>query len=468
MKVLILLVFVFNSQLLFGKSKLRRVLESKDPRKYEKLTVYLAKKKYYFSAISFAKEHLVTYEGNKSSEAFNKALEVLVMKAGIDQFYLLSPELLEKADTPAMHYIIAKKYFDNRQYKKTLKHLAMIPPKHRFLTEANHLAGAIWLNRKDFDKAQRYYRQCIKTAEYERRVTDDEKVKRFFDVLKETCIVDQARIDYEKKDFKKAMGLYDQIPKASYIWPYTLLEKAWTAYSMNNYNRSLGALVAYKSPLLASYFIPEAEVLQALSYFKMCLWKDSMIVVENYHKRYAPQARYLRGLLSKHNKSDRYFYQMMTNGSDDKTIKGLITQIRKEIYFNLNLQLLNKVRKEIAKLQTLKNSELKEILLENTVNYEQRQLDIINHFVKKKMYQFINEMNFFSKEMYAIHLEILGRMKNLIYDKKKLAKTRVRGNYDNVERESRQYFWSFKGAFWADELGDYAFGLESNCQEKAL
>ena len=37
-----------------------------------------------------------------------------------------------------------------------------------------------------------------------------------------------------------------------------------------------------------------------------------------------------------------------------------------------------------------------------------------------------------------------------------------RGRSD-VPRRDYQYFWSFNGEFWNDELGDYVFGLESEC-----
>ena len=31
-------------------------------------------------------------------------------------------------------------------------------------------------------------------------------------------------------------------------------------------------------------------------------------------------------------------------------------------------------------------------------------------------------------------------------------------------RRDDQYYWSFNGEFWNDELGDYVFGLESQCK----
>jgi hypothetical protein len=43
---------------------------------------------------------------------------------------------------------------------------------------------------------------------------------------------------------------------------------------------------------------------------------------------------------------------------------------------------------------------------------------------------------------------------------------RTRGNVIPSRRDD-QYYWSFNGEFWNDELGDYVFGLESACARSA-
>jgi len=38
-----------------------------------------------------------------------------------------------------------------------------------------------------------------------------------------------------------------------------------------------------------------------------------------------------------------------------------------------------------------------------------------------------------------------------------------RGSLGRPGRRSNQYFWTFNGEFWADELGDYVFALRPEC-----
>jgi hypothetical protein len=66
--------------------------------------------------------------------------------------------------------------------------------------------------------------------------------------------------------------------------------------------------------------------------------------------------------------------------------------------------------------------------------------------------------------MFNLKLELLSKKREEIYNSKlDLANDRVRGTENNLKLKSQQYFFDFNGSFWADELGDYSFGLNSKC-----
>lgn len=447
--------------------KISQLLESKHPRKYEKLTVFLVHKKYYFSAVSFAKEHLVTWKKD-SSDQFKNALERIIIETGGDQFTLLDDKYLINLEIPALNFVLGKKYFHDRKWDKAIEYLNLLPRKHKFQTEAHLILGGIFLKRKKYAASEIEYDKCLQSAKFEKSMTSREKAIRFYDVLKESCLINKARMNYERGKYKEALKLYGEIPKRSFLWPYTLLEKGWAHYKVGDYNRSLGAIVTYKSPLMESYFMPEAEVLMGLNYYRLCLWKDSMRVIDHFHSYYAPKAQALKDIIYG-GQEYRYFYDLMTKtkGLNNKLLKGLKTQISKEIYFNINLQLLKEVRSEIKNLKKQKPSKLKDILLQNNLDFEQRQIFLLSKFIRNKLVDFVNSMNFYSKELYKIYLESITDMKTVLYKDKEVPNTRARGSLKNIERERTQYFWSFAGEFWADELGEYVFGLKSNCKEKS-
>ncbi len=65
--------------------------------------------------------------------------------------------------------------------------------------------------------------------------------------------------------------------------------------------------------------------------------------------------------------------------------------------------------------------------------------------------------------MSYIKLEILALRKEKLYQSADEVGDRKRGDIKYIERNDKQYFWTFNGEFWADELGDYVFALRSEC-----
>ncbi len=454
--------------------KISDLMKSNHPKKFERMAIFLQKKGYYFSAVAFAKEHLVRASGPEDlSDDFNQALEKIILKTGGEQFALIDSKYLQKSYAPAIFYVLGRKFYEEGKNKKALEFLAELPKTHRFQAEAHYIRGSIFLIQDEFNLSEEEYKRCIKSTTFEKTITQNDKKVRFFDLIQHQCQMALGRLYYQKGEYESAMKAYDKVPKKSYIWPYTLLEKGWTAYKLENYNRTLGAIVTYKAPLLESYFNPEAEVLMALGYHKLCLYEDSILVIENYHSNYEPKAKVLKDYLNKSYEDPYHYFRIVIerqSGGENfapeqrKLLNSLITQIQKELFFNLNLQLLNGARREIKRLSRQKDSFLKTLLLDNTRDFEQRQLFLLSRFVQKKLVKFTNDLIFYSKELYKIYLENLTRMKNVIYEEKLLPDTRARGDLENVQRKKVQYFWKFKGGFWADELGDYVFGLKSNCE----
>ena len=250
------------------------------------------------------------------------------------------------------------------------------------------------------------------------------------------------------------------------------MDKAWANYYLKDYNRAIGLTVTYKSPLLESYFFPEAEVLMALSYYNLCLWDDSLKVVEHFYDFYQPKADALKEILNQNKKSDTYFLDLYyadpkTRESLNPFIRNLITQTRKQVKFNLDLASLKAAKDELALIKTLKNKNNfttgLEANLETTITFIGSR---INYYIKKEIFTFINEIHKNSYSMFNLKLELLSKKRDEIYNTKQDQKVdRSRGSLTNVKRKNTQYFFDFNGSFWADELGDYSFGLNSQCSD---
>lgn len=465
--IILILISALNASASVNEA--RKIFNSsKDTHKNAHIAQELYKSKYYYSAVVFIKRHII--ETDAYNEALEGMLEQLILKTGTDNFTTLNDSVLGKFPSPALSFVHGIKLFKAGRYNEAKKRLALVPDDHKFSPEARLTLGTIANIKNDMATMNREYSTCLDQANKRRsEAGSKDKLARYFEILRDTCQIHLARSFYKNGEHKKAMEAYDQIEKSSYRWPYILMERAWSAYQMQDYNRALGIGVTYKSPLLSSYFFPEAEVLSALSYYRLCLYDDALKKVEQFYVVYKPHADELKKLLLPQKNSHKFFLEMVLapiKENEDKSpfIRQLLTQIRKKIIFNVDLVNYKRAINENKYVTALPNDQFGKTVkaeLQRMISFRTKKL---NHFVKRLMFNFVNDIHAMSYEMFNIKLEILSNKRDLVYKNQELISDRSRGSYENVKRSNEQHFYEFQGEFWADELGDYSFGLKSNCE----
>lgn len=468
-RILILTILLSSMNAFASLNQAKKIFDkSKDPHKNAHIAQELYKSKYFYSAVIFIKRHLI--ETDAYNDALENMLEHLILKTGTDNFTTLNDQILGKFPSPSLAFVHGIKLFKQGRYSEAKKRLALVPQEHKFSPEARLTLGSIASIEDDQQTLQTEYGLCIQQAKKrEDDAAEKEKLARYFEILKDTCQIHLARALYQSSNYADAMKAYDQIEKTSYRWPYILMERAWTAYQLEDYNRALGIGVTYKSPLLTSYFFPEAEVLSALSYYRLCLWNDALSKIEQFYEVYKPRAEELKGILVPHKDSHTYFLELALapikeNENKSPFIRQLLTQIRKKIIFSVDLVNYRRAINENNHVQGIKDHLFGKTLKEELKRMISFRTKKLNHFVKRNMFNFINDIHRMSHEMLNIKLEIMSDKRDLVYKNQQLISDRSRGSYDNIQRSLKQQFFDFRGEFWADELGDYSFGLKSNCE----
>ena len=430
----------------------------------------LESKKYYYSALNeFFKE---TYSKEITVKQVER-LEKLLFFTGIELLEDYDADLLAKYPTSSTKFILARRAFQKKDFKTALQLFYQVHSGHRYFPEAILLSAQIYGNTGEFAKEEQSYNACQKAAEREEGKASGEKIKRYYRMIFEICLVNKARRLFKDGKFKESLDSYNQIPKTSYKWPYLLLEKAWAYYHLGDFNRALGLLVTYKSPLLDTYFFPEAEYLAALSYFRLCLYEDSLVIVNQYYKSYRPRFNSLSSVLKKNVQSQTYFYDLMFKPGQDlkgqeEFVAHMITRLKKQTRFSLDFNSVFKIQQEIKKIQTKEKKAVQGLLLSHLESVRQNMISKINYNAKVDIFGFLENVPFFSAELFKVNLEIISRKKDLVYNNRQLTQDRMRGDYSNVNRDKFEQFWKFEGEFWADELGDYSLGLKSSCKTERI
>ena len=468
-KIVILICVLFSAISYAGVREAAKyyLKSSRNTSYYPKVIEELIDDGYYYTAIPLIKEYLVSSR-KIDSRKMDSLLDKVIKNVGVRQFEVLSKKILGRVNLPVIHYIYAKKLFRERKYSKSLKRLnATIPSNHYIKPFALMLEGSNYSLLGKTQSAIEAYKECIDKSN--RFIGSNHKINEQLKINRDFCVIGIPRTYFNIGNYQKAHSMYLDLPKRSHIWPEILFEEAWTSFYLNDYNRALGKLVTYQAPVLTHIFNPEIDVLNALTYFELCLWDDVKQSVDRFYETYGNSYGKIRKFLKQHGRDYKYYYLLgksvqIGKKRGNNVLNRMLKSITRDPSYVEMLHSFNRGKEELERSDQLESRSTRGFVKKNLREALFLERDLIGAYVRKNLYILTRELEKSLEGMSAIKLEVLSRKKKMIYS---VADNmgRTRGNIKNLSRTSKQYFWNFNGEFWADELGDYVFSLKSRCEQ---
>ena len=434
---------------------------------YPAIVGHLVGEGLYYASVPYIKEYLTSSRAIRSA-SIDPLIDKVVGQVGIKQFEVLPERFLERSHAPMLRYILAKKHFRRARYDDALRALGSgIDGDHPTKPFALHLEGAIMSIKRQYAMAKTKFQGCVASSNRFMGNYSGPNRRKQLVINRDACLAGIARNYFSAGDFQKANLAYLDIDKSSMVWPEILFEEAWNSFYRGNYNRTLGKLVTYKAPVLDFIHNPEIDVLRALSYMELCLWNDAQKSVDEFYGRYERSVSQAKAMVRRNRKNVKYFYLMAENGKVEKTHNSFIDTLiasldRDAAYQELHQSLLDG-RSEVERVSRIRNVRLKRRLASNINDTMNLQKSLIGGYVRKVVLNALRSINKMFEGMSYIKLEVLSRRKTMLYGEES-SRGRSRGSLKNLKRNDKQYFWTFNGEFWADELGDYVFALKSECR----
>jgi len=427
----------------------------------------LLKDDLYFTAIPYLKEYLSS-NNKRVSKGVDSLIDRVVTQVGVRQFEVLPNSILARTNADTIQYILAKKLFRSGKYQEALRKLnGTIERDHPAKPFALQLEGSIFALMGKEKSAVAAFQNCIAESKKQMNSASSENRLRQLSINRDYCIVGIPRAEFAGRSYEDASLSYLELSKDSYVWPEVLFEEAWNSFYLKDYNRTLGKLVTYKAPIMRFVFNPEVEVLQALTYMELCLFDDARSVVDGFYETYQERSLAVKRFLKKYGKNYKYFYLLAKSKRDGKEggnslLNQLLDSVLKDAAFLELVESFNIGRDEIEKVKAIRNPRMRKVFISNLRESLLLQRDLIGAYVRKSLHLAMDQLDKSFEGMTYIKLEVLGRAKQKLYFASE-SESRSRGNVRYIKRNEKQYFWTFNGEFWADELGDYVFSLKSEC-----
>jgi hypothetical protein len=468
MKILLPILMLLSFKVSASFNGAARIYNSGDKAKYPQLVSELMDEGMYFSAAPFLKEYISSSARINDAEV-DRILDKLITEVGVKQFEVFPNSILEKSNATTIRYILARKAFRAAKYNDVLKYFQKnIEDWHPIKPYALLLEGSTYAVTKKEDQAVKTFKECVDVANDHINKEKNKDRVRQLKITRDYCVVGISRSQFAVTKFDDAYSSYLDLQKSSYIWPEILFEEAWNSFYLKDYNRTLGKLVTYKAPVLNYIFNPEIDVLTALTYMELCLWSDTNKVVEDFYTKYEKDYDSYKKFVNGLGKDYKQYYLLVKDKADGKLKGGeilnraLMSIGRDPAYIEL-FNSFNDGKEEIEKMKNISNPNLKAILNENLKESMTLQRNLIGSYVRGQMQLYGAQMLKAFEDMSYIKLEVLSKRKNELYSDV-VPGERKRGDVAQLKRTDKQYFWTFNGEFWADELGDYVFSLKSECR----
>lgn len=423
----------------------------------------------YFASIPYIKEYLATQkqvQGNKIDDLIDE----VVTRVGVRQFEVMPSSFLERSNAPTLRYIVAKKAFRKGNYNAALSALKKsINDTHTVKPYALHLEAASLALQGKNASAVESYKECVKISSAQAGRTKETNRLRQLEINRDNCIVGIARSYFADKKFESANLAYLDLDKRSHVWPEILFEEAWNSFYMGDYNRTLGKLVTYRAPILSFAFNPETEILKTLTYMELCLWGDANKTVEDFYSTYEKDTGAIVRQLKTYRKDYKKFYMLAkaaleNKSTGNKLLDKLLEGLSRDPAYRELYDSFQDGRNELEAVNQLSNVRQKRVLIDNLKDSMLTQRNLIGAYVRTNLFNKLRSIKKAFEGMSYVRLEILSRRKDELYSTAAKTAERDRGDISYLKRNEKQYFWTFNGEFWADELGDYVFALRSECR----
>jgi hypothetical protein len=297
-------------------------------------------------------------------------------------------------------------------------------------------------------------------------------------LMREQANLNIARVNYEVKRYRTAIEYYAQIPRDSDNWLEALFEAAWTFFMMQKHNNTLGTIHTLHSPFFENRFFPESYILQAITFLRLCRYKQVKLSLSHFKTRYKGVFDDLAKMLERHKTDSKGFFKLVY---DYRT--GSLNDYRRA-WAILDALSRTDVYKEAGNTVRFADNELARLSRYSGVWSQNGLQDEISSFLRNKKTAAVNDagkrlyekatgyyayLKDLSDQTYGINTEmVLGRV-DALRSQLKVGTADKKANFIgglqtlNVSQDLE--YWPFEGEYWEDELGGYVYNIESLCSK---
>jgi len=383
------------------------------------------------------------------------------------------PEEFPRSARNQFYYLLGTRLYEEGKLTDARKHFGQVSDKSDLFTKSKYFEGIIYTKQEKLKSAVRSYTDVIQTkGEAQTQQELDE-----LDRLRDLSIMNIARIYFSIDRFDEANTWYGNVPRTSEYWPEALFESAYSNFVVSDLNQSLGQILTVESPFYSEdEFLPEANILKALTFFNLCEFKDVDRILTDFDNEYRPVHEEMKDTLKLYSTEegkkladqayDRFFG---TKPKDTLLPKSMFNKFLRNQELAGIVTHLEAMDREEALIDAQKSQwkdsigeQLHKVIAEDRERLKKR----AGLLLLREMAQEANYLGDLLTQSQIIKFEVVDA-KRADYQYKltsqDLQDTSKEYQLDFATSSDRIY-WPFNGEFWQDELGYYRYTEQGSCK----
>ena len=451
------------------------------PDQKTKIEYYLAKSLYDMGMYHGAQHYFMqVVRSGPTSPYFKYALPRLVAIAeltGNDAELLrivdkIPPEAFPRAAKNHLYYLKGRKLFEDGELSDASTYLQQISTKSELFMRARYFDGIINNERRKLKTAVLAFRDVMQS---EPPVTDARRAEEIEDT-KDLALMNIARIYYGLQRFENADNYYSLVRRDSTYWPESLFERAWSKFMVQDLNQALGLLLTVNSPYYSTQeFIPEVEILRALTFFNLCEYDEVDRQLADFEDQYAPMVAELEAFLEPYKTkegrqlADQAFDAYFVKGTKESRLESaMFARILRNRDLASLVRHLDMMDEEVVQVDAQKaawrdtvGEGIKQVIQKDRQRYK-RKAGL--YLLREMAYQY-EHMKDLLFQAETIKFEVVDAQR-LDYEFKMSNPDVDSEDEAPIDYATDPYtiYWPFNGEFWKDELGYYEYTERGSCQ----
>lgn len=385
----------------------------------------------------------------------------------------IPPEEFPRSARNQLNYLLGVRLYEKGELSEARKYFGQISEKSDLYTRSKYFEGVIYNKQGKLKSAVRSFTDVAKT----RAEAQTSQELQELDALRDLSLMNVARIYYGIQRYQDANTWYGYVSRKSDYWPESLFESAWGNFMLSDLNLSLGQILTVESPFYSTdEYLPEAQVLKALTYFNLCEFNDVDRILADFDKRYRPVQQELKDVVQQYGTDegkkladqayDHYFTDKKSDTVLPKSLFLRVLRNRKLAGIVNHLDVMDAEEQLIAQQKTQWKNSVGEGLVKVLAEDRERLKRSAGIAMLGEMADQANYLGDLLGQAEIIKFEVVSaKYEDYQYKSSGVdLKDTSKGLELDFATSANKIYWPFNGEFWLDELGNYRFTEQGSCK----